>query len=194
MFDSTSVFLLVLATSIGSLVLLLCVTQFRDGKRKARSYPPGPFSIPFFGPLKWSMLSVFRLYRIFIRDDYWLVDCLYEGDDRYKSFVKWSMHYGSDIISFSLTPIKRIVVLNSYRVMRDALQGATSDIFAGRPVNFGKITQPAADNIGECHCWLESVIVQVITRHNITLTTLCSLHFNISHLRNTTLLICMGHS
>ena len=70
-------------------------------------------------------------------------------DDRYKTFVEWSRRYGSDVVGFSLTPGKRLVVLNSYRVMRDALQGATSDIFAGRPVNFGKITQPAADNIGE---------------------------------------------
>ena len=53
MFVSTTSLSLVLAVSAGSLVLLLCVVQLRDRKRKGRRYPPGPFSIPFFGPLHW---------------------------------------------------------------------------------------------------------------------------------------------
>ena len=144
MFESTSIFLIVLTICVGCLVLLLCVMQFRESKRKHLRYPPGPFSIPFVGPIHWGMFNVFQYGCLMY--DVWM---LFSGDDRYKIFVKWTLRYKSDVVSFSLAPGKRIVVLNSYSVMRDALQGATSGIFAGRPINFGKITQPAADNIGK---------------------------------------------
>lgn len=113
--------------------------------------PPGPFCLPFYGPLQWGIYSSsanlwsFHSKRTGQTFVFWIISystfiifhviifhlffSLYiqsnyinADEDRAKMFREWSRKYGSDIVCISVWPNRvPIVAINSYAAVREAL-------------------------------------------------------------------------